>query len=353
MTSRLEQRYRRLLMLLPASYRRRWEDDMVHTFLECVGAEEDTEDAAYLRDHGRPGGHEVLSVLTLATRLRLGGVGAEPRSRLWGDAIRAVALLGLLFHAVMAAMEIGVMPWLADEFSPLPSSPAEPASGLPGEAWRLASDSVGLFAIAAFIALAVNQPRPARWLAVVPLGAAWVARIYEAVSLPGGTPPGAWLIVLVDTALVLALVAFHREAPSVRTRTWVRAFVAGVLLSPLHVIGLWALPVEQDVRFAALDWSGLCALSVSAAGIAYLVLHPSAAARAAHWPLTLLFLGLAALVLRGVSIADHVLRGGAPAAVMAVCAAQAVLLLVVCMPLAVLARRATRELRMNPADMTT
>ncbi|MER7334136.1 MULTISPECIES: hypothetical protein [unclassified Micromonospora] len=351
MTSRLEQRYRRLLTLLPASYRRRWEDDMVRTFLECVGAEEDTEDAAYLRDHGRPDRYEVLSVLALATRLRLGGVGAEPRSRLWGDAIRAVALLGLLFHAVMAAMEIGVMPWLAGNFPPLPSPPTEPAFDLPGEAWRLAFNSVGLFAIAAFVALAVNQPRPARWLAVVPLVADWVARTYQAVSLPGGTPPSTWFTVLVNTGLVLALVAFHREAPRVHTRAWIRAFVAGVLLSPLYVIGMWTLPVEQDLRFAALDWPGLCALSVAAAGVAYLVLRASAVARAAHWPLTLLFLGLAALALRGVSIADYVLQG-APAAVIAACAAEAVILLVVCMPLALLAQRATPELPVNPADVT-
>ncbi|MFG3698538.1 hypothetical protein ACGF5C_11565 [Micromonospora sp. NPDC047620] len=325
---------------------------MVRTFLECVGAEEDTEDAAYLRDHGRPDRREVLSVLALAARLRLGGVGAEPRSRLWGDAIRAVALLGLLFHAVMAAMEIGVMPWLAGEFPPLPTPPTEPPFGLPGEAWRLAFNSVGLFAIAAFVALAVNQPRPARWLAVVPLVTDWVARTYEAVSLPGGTPPGSWLMVLVNTGLVLALVAFHREAPPVHTRAWIGAFVAGVLLSPLYVIGMWTLPVAPDLRFAALDWSGLYALSLSAAGVAYLVLHASAVARAAHWPLTLLFLGLAVLALRGVSIADYVVQDGASAGVIAVCAAEALILLVVCVPLAVLAQRATRELPMNPADVT-
>ncbi|MEU5947314.1 hypothetical protein ABZ793_17345 [Micromonospora sp. NPDC047465] len=352
MTSSLEQRYRRLLTLLPASYRRKWEDDMVRTFLECVGAEEDTEDAAYLRDHGRPDRDEVLSVLALATRLRLGGVGAEPRSRLRGDAIRAVALLGLLFHAVTAAVEIGVMPWLAGDFLPLPTPPTEPVFDLPGAPWRLAFNPLGLFAIAAFVALAVNQPRPARWLAAVPLVADWVARTYEAMFLPGGTPPTTtWLIVLVNTGLVLALVAFHREAPPVRTRAWIRAFVAGVLLSPLFVIGMWTLPVEQELRFAALDWPGLCALSVSAAGIAYLVLRASAVARAAHWPLTLLFLGLAALALRGVSVADYVLRGGASAAVTAVCAAEAAILLVVCLPLAMLAQRATRELSVNPADV--
>jgi hypothetical protein len=324
---------------------------MVRTFLECAGAEEDTEDAAYLRDYGRPDRHEVLSVLALATRLRLGGVDAEPRSRLRGDAVRAVALVGLLFHAVMATTEIGIMPWLAAEFPSLPTSATDPAVDLPGETWQLASNSLGLFAIAAFAALAVNQPGPARWLAAVPLVTAWVTETYEAVSQPGDMPVNAWLVLLVNTGIVLALGAFHREAPPVRTRTWALAFVAGVLLSPLYAIGMWMLPVEQDLRFAALDWPGLCALSVSAAGVAYLVIRRSAVARAAHWPLTLLFLGLAALALRVVSIADYAVQGSASADVTAVCGAEAVILLMVCTPLAVLARRAARELPIDPVDV--
>ena len=78
MTSRLEQRYRRVLWLLPVPYRVRWQEDMVTTFLTATGAGGDTEDAAYLRDYGRLEFGEVFSVLALAVRLRVGGIEAAP-----------------------------------------------------------------------------------------------------------------------------------------------------------------------------------------------------------------------------------------------------------------------------------
>ncbi|HZM75585.1 MAG TPA: hypothetical protein VFC19_07645, partial [Candidatus Limnocylindrales bacterium] len=73
--NRLEERYRRVLRLLPASYRGVWEEDMVATFLASV-ATDDREEAEYLADFGRPSWPEVFSIVALAIRLRIGSAGA-------------------------------------------------------------------------------------------------------------------------------------------------------------------------------------------------------------------------------------------------------------------------------------
>jgi hypothetical protein len=78
--NRLEQRYRLVLRtLLPASYRKLWEEDMVATFLESMDSD-DAEAAEFLADYGRPGWSEVASVAALAVRLRLGAAEAPLRS---------------------------------------------------------------------------------------------------------------------------------------------------------------------------------------------------------------------------------------------------------------------------------
>ena len=60
----LEQRYRRALRMLPAAYRRVWEDEMVAAYLDRVADEDDGDrDAADFRaDYGSPAWSEVASV---------------------------------------------------------------------------------------------------------------------------------------------------------------------------------------------------------------------------------------------------------------------------------------------------
>jgi hypothetical protein len=99
----LEDRYRSVLRMLPASYRAVWEEEMVATFLETL-ATDDVEEAEYRADFGRPGLAEVASVAALATRLRFGGADAAPRSFAWGEAVRRVALVGLLAYAAYATV---------------------------------------------------------------------------------------------------------------------------------------------------------------------------------------------------------------------------------------------------------
>lgn len=203
---------------------------MIATFLAAAGAGDDTEDAAYLRDYGRPGAGEVFSVLALSLRLRVGGVDAAPVARLWGDALRAIALAGLLalaglpVHAVTSAVGIVVTLWLAGKAAPLPTPPAGLALRPPTEVWRTAPKFVGLFAVAAFAALVVGQPRPARWLPAVPLIAGWGSTVHAAVIWLGGMFTTSWLLLLVDTGMMLAIWAFHRDAPPVRRRPWLSAW---------------------------------------------------------------------------------------------------------------------------------
>jgi len=155
--SRLEERYRSVLRTLPAAYRQRWEDDMVDTFLASAEAGvEDDEARDYLHDCGRPGRSEVASVVALAVRLRLGGTDAPPRSFLWGEAVRTVALVGLLVHAVLATLAAGTMLWLAGTFPALPAPPAGPQFTTP-EGWRVAWSLTGLIWVAAYVSLVLNR----------------------------------------------------------------------------------------------------------------------------------------------------------------------------------------------------
>lgn len=75
----LEQRYRRVLRLLPGYYRDKWEEDMVAAFLDSWMTGDPEEDEAILK-FCRPTWPEIASVAALAARLYLGGRGAPRRS---------------------------------------------------------------------------------------------------------------------------------------------------------------------------------------------------------------------------------------------------------------------------------
>src|SRR5690348_9427967 len=80
--SPLERRYRLLLRALPAWYRAAWEQDMVATFLAGVEAAVAGDELADLvGEFGWPDRAEVVSVVALALRLRLGGAPDHAGSR--------------------------------------------------------------------------------------------------------------------------------------------------------------------------------------------------------------------------------------------------------------------------------
>ena len=95
----LEQRYRRVLRLLPRYYRDKWEEDMVAAFLDGWLTGDPDEDSVTM-EYDRPTREEIVSVIGLAARLYLGGVGAPRRYFAWGQAVRNAVLGVMLAHAV-------------------------------------------------------------------------------------------------------------------------------------------------------------------------------------------------------------------------------------------------------------
>ncbi|WP_405865089.1 MULTISPECIES: hypothetical protein [unclassified Streptomyces] len=97
MTTLLETRYRTVLRLLPAYYRRAREEEMVEVYLWDV--DRDTQ------DQSRPRLGEVASVAALALRSRLAATGAPRPYALLGSAVRHFALFAVLLQAAAAVVD--------------------------------------------------------------------------------------------------------------------------------------------------------------------------------------------------------------------------------------------------------
>jgi hypothetical protein len=344
--TRLEGRYRRLLrLLLPASYRREWEEEMVATFLESV-AVDDPDEAGYLADYGRPSWSEVASVAALAVRLRLGAV----RLRL-GDAVRIVALAGLLAHAVAPAVEVadrlwvgGALPWLA----PPRIDPALVTS--PPDPWQVAVGLTGFVWVSAYLALVLGERRVGQLLALVALTAGVATPVVATARLALDGAPAVlftmWSGLLVDSLLLLALLAFHRDAPPVRRLPWLVALGIGVLVVPAVALTVQAI----DPAPPLLDWPGLCCAALVPAAVVRLVGSAlGRGGRALSWSLGLALLAAAALTLRLATMLDYLLLGSFPGrgTVLVIGAVEALAVVAVGVPLA---RHSARELRrLEPA----
>ncbi|MEU9479838.1 hypothetical protein [Streptomyces sp. NPDC048191] len=96
MTTLLEARYRAVLRLLPAYYRREREEEMVETYLGDL--DRDTQ------DQSRPTLGEVASIAALAVRSRLGAAGAPRRYVVLGSGARLFALAAVLLLAASAVV---------------------------------------------------------------------------------------------------------------------------------------------------------------------------------------------------------------------------------------------------------
>ncbi|MFF4035006.1 hypothetical protein ACFYZ2_35610 [Streptomyces sviceus] len=97
MTTLLESRYRAVLRLLPAYYRREREEEMVETYLWDVDQE--------TQEQSRPTLGEVASIVALAVRSRLGAGGAPRRYAVLGSAVRLFALFAVLLQAASAVVD--------------------------------------------------------------------------------------------------------------------------------------------------------------------------------------------------------------------------------------------------------
>jgi len=293
----LEQRYRRALRLLPAYYRAQWEEDMVAAFMESSLAGDQDEDE-YITEFGSPSWPELASVASLAARLYLGGAGAPGRYFARGQAVRNAVLAVMLIHAlrgigrlVALASSRGLIGWLP------------PPASVQGGIWPTVWYIVGDLWIVSFFALVLGHFRIARAiaaLAIVP----GLAALLES-QLGGTTQPlyEAWAYwVLLCLVPVLAMAAFHQDAPPVAHRPWLLALPVSWLLVPLPVLVLDAAGRSAWVP----DFPGLCCLLAAVACLAH---TPRAASRkntgSGAWSLALMLLAVVAAAFRVVSLAGY------------------------------------------------
>lgn len=286
----LERRYRAVLRLLPKSYRREREDEMVAAFLEAAGEAPDADDP-------RPGWGEVGSVLALAVRLRLGGQGASPRAFARGEAVRLVALLGLAF---LAAISIAT----AVHQSPILFDDAALVVGAPRSADRLlfllGAVECGCW-IAAFLALVRGRQAAAKRAAVLAL----LPVIGSTAVRAGGQEPmpqaAAWLVLTVVPVVAL-LLAHHRDALPVtlpRRRALV-PLAAGVLAGAAHLAVLAALhPAPWSSLYLWTDPVGLGVLALTAGAVVCVARRAPA-----PWRLALAMLSALLLTVRLMDMTD-------------------------------------------------
>ncbi|ANS70090.1 hypothetical protein SLINC_7866 [Streptomyces lincolnensis] len=246
MTTLLESRYRMVLRLLPAYYRREREEEMVEIYLWDVDRE--------TQDQSRPTLGEVASIAALALRTRLGAAGApRPYDRL-GAAVRLFALFAVLLQAASVVVDrVLGLTWAATH------GPAQwdmYVSGFTARGPALAVAEVAVWALpllwtVAYFALLHGRLRLARvsallaalptlWPFLAPLVSTWFP---PSTAFTTTSALFSWL-----TALALCA-AHHRDAPpaSLPVGTPGLAFAAcgvvmgaSVVLLPLAADTVWA-----------------------------------------------------------------------------------------------------------------
>ena len=304
MSGDLEQRYRRVLRLLPGWYRAQWEEDMVAAFLDSRLADDPAADEydECIGEVAGPGLAEIASVAGLAVRLHLRG-SATPRRYAWGQAVRRAILTVLLVHAVLAVNLLIPLAWssrLAGWLHVLPSSLVFVS---PGSVWPAVFYLASATWIVVFAALALGLHRTARALAVPAAVPGLVALLQARFTGVMPAPFGPWVFwVLADLLPVAAMAAFHRGAPRAACRPWLLALPAGYLL----VYGpLLALQATGNSAWLP-DFSGQCCILV---GLACLAHAPRAWSRQAAgtglWSLTLALLAAVTGAYRIVSLTGY------------------------------------------------
>ncbi|HEY2640243.1 MAG TPA: hypothetical protein VGI66_10230 [Streptosporangiaceae bacterium] len=300
----LEQRYRRVLRLLPGWYREQWEQDMVAAFLDSWLTGDAYTDECVL-EFCKPAWTEVASVILLAARLYLGGAGVPRRYFAWGQAVRGAVLAVLLFHTVRGLDELRVV-FLARGRHAFGIGITPPAAmvRVPGVVWPAAVWYVAGYAwIVVFVVLVLGYYRAARVLAVLAVvpELVWLAQGQLAGALL--SPFGSWAHwFLFGPAPVLAMAAFHRDAPPVARRPWLLALPATYLLVAVPELAAEATGHQAWVP----DLPGLCCVLVT---VLCLTRAPRALSRRSAgtgvWSLTLVLLAAVAVAYRIASLGDY------------------------------------------------
>jgi hypothetical protein len=266
MSSDLERRYRRVLRLLPGWYRERWEQDMVAAFLDSwLTGDPDADE--YIAWAAGPGWAEVASVAGLAVRLHLGGPGT-PRRHAWGRAIRRAVLAVVLVHAVLAVNALVLLAWSGRLAGWLHVLPASLVVVSPGSVWPTVYYLVSVAWMLIFVTLVLGHHRTARVVAALAILPGLAALVQGQLTGIMPAPFGPWPFwVLLDLAPVLAMTAFHRDAPPAAAGPWLLALPAGFVL----VYGpLMALQATGNSAWLP-DFPGLCCILVSLACLVHAV----------------------------------------------------------------------------------
>jgi hypothetical protein len=300
----LEQRYRRVLRLLPGYYRQQWEEDMVAAFLDSWLTGDPEEDEAVL-EFCKPTWAEAASVISLAARLYLGGAGTPRRYFAWGQAVRRAVLAAMLVQATRGLDVLVLTAWSRRVFGWLPAPPASLALGTPGgilppTVWYL----VAYAWIVSLVMLVLGHYRTAQAiaaLAIVP-DLVWLLQ-GEFTGAFQGLSLGPWAFwVLINLAPVLAMTAFHRDAPPPAHRPWLLALPATYLL----VYGPQLVLLATGNSAWLPDFSGLYCVLVALACLAH---APRAWSRQAVgsgvWSLALTLLATDAGAYRIFSLTDY------------------------------------------------
>ena len=302
MSGDLEQRYRRVLRLLPAYYRQQWEEDMVAAFLDSwLTGDQETDD--YITKVARPGWAEVGSVAGLAARLYLGGAGAPRRYFAWGQAVRRAVLTVMLVHAAAALEAFVLLVWTHRLFGWLPAAPANIPLAPSGGIWPTTGYAVDCAWLLVFGMLVLGYYRTARVIAVLAIGVALVALLQRQFTGNLELALGTWAFwALLDLAPVLAMTAFRRDAPPVARRPWLVALPACYLLLYVPV-----LEIQATGNWGWLpDYSGVCCILVSVACLAHVPRAWSGrSGDSGVWSLTLTLLAALTGVYRIVSLGDY------------------------------------------------
>jgi hypothetical protein len=233
--------------------------------------------------------------------LYLRGPGTS-RRHAWGQAIWRAVLAILLVHAVLAVDILLFLMWSRRLVGWLPAPPGSLVVA-PGGVWDTAYYLASVAWIAIFVTLALGHYRTARVLATLAIVPGLVALVQAQLTGILPAPFGPWPFwILLDLSPVLAMTAFHQDAPPTVPRRWLLALPAGYLMvyGPL-------LALEATGNFAWLpDFAGMCCILVSLACLAH---APRAWSRKADgtgpWSLTLVLLAAVAAAYRIVSLTGY------------------------------------------------
>jgi hypothetical protein len=188
----------------------------------------------------------------------------------------------------------------------LPALPASLAGPVPGGFWPAVGHAVNYTWIVVFLALVLGQYRTARVIAALAIAADLAFLLQAQFAGILLRPLGSWSSwFLFDLTPVLAMAAFHRDAPPAARRPWLLAVPGYYLLVPVPVMVLQATGNQAWLP----DSAGLGCLVVSLACLAHAPRALSRSRRAAGsgvWSLALTLLAAVAGAWRIVSLGNYV-----------------------------------------------